>query len=113
MWRTGNGRPPATTGTTGRSQAGIAYCIGFDSLFSIGLFVGRRVGEGRQRVACGLDAPQRRIRRKIDREAARVRQLRYEANIGERRRNAMTEGSGRGIAREAFLERLEADVDPV
>ena len=46
-------------------------------------------------------------------DAARVGELRHEADVGERRRVAVAEAARRRFAREPRFERLEADVDPV
>ena len=45
--------------------------------------------------------------------AARVRDLRHEADVGERGRVAVAEAPGRAVVRQRLLQRLEADVDPV
>src|SRR6185437_6943162 len=128
MWRTGKSWLPPTAGTVGKSQAGTAYCMrvtprhlaghwttneAAGQSFGVGLTRGRRVGECGQCVARRFDAYQRGVRRQVDVEAAGVRELRDDADVGERRRIAVTEATGRAIARKHLLQRVEADVDPV
>src|SRR5512132_1710154 len=113
MCRTGNRPLVPTTGIDGSSHAGITYCIAMAPSFGVGLPFRRCGGECRQRKARSLDARQRRVRRKIDVDPARVGNLRHEADVGERRRVAVTEARGLLFVRELSLERLEPDVDPV
>src|SRR5436190_15584436 len=103
MCRTGKRSALPWMGTVGMSKWGMAEDIGRAFamlLLRIRLLGGRGVRECRQRRACGFDAQQRRVRREIEIDAPRVRHLRHEADVGDRRRIAVAEASGRRIAGE-------------
>src|SRR3954469_17252275 len=100
MWRTGKRSLVPATGIDGSSHAGIAYWVIEPPSFGVGLQRRGRRRERGQFVAGGFDPGQRRIRRHVDIEPARVRDLRYEADVGERRRIGVTEPSCPGVARQ-------------
>ena len=56
---------------------------------------------------------ERRVRRQVHREAARVVDLRDQAAVGDRRRVAVAEGAGRRMVLQQRFERGEAFGDPV
>jgi hypothetical protein len=60
-----------------------------------------------------LDPRERRIEADVHVRASRVRELRDEADVGERRRVAMAERPVVGSLGELRLQRLQALVDPV
>jgi len=77
--------------------------------------LGRRrgVGEGTQPLAILVDTPQRRIGIQRQFCALRVRYLRYQAAIGQRRGFSVTETPGLHIRRQRPLDGLESHCDPV
>src|SRR4029453_18304491 len=111
MWRTGKRSALPATGSVGTLQGSITVVMSLS--LGIRLFRGCRVRERRQHQASSLDARQRRVRTQIEMDAARVRELRNEADVGKRWRGAMAERAGWRFARQSRPGRLEPDVAPI
>src|SRR2546423_11429051 len=88
--------PPGTAGipravfSPSAMRAGRPRSRGLFPLFGIGLILRQRCFEGGMRERMRFDARERWIERKIEFDAAGIRKLRNEANVGERRRLAVT-----------------------
>ena len=82
-------------------------------LFRVGLFFRCRIGERRQRVASSFDFEQSGIRGKIAAKAARIGQLRHEANIRQGWRVTKAKCSSFRAGDHTLFEGGQTEINPM